>query len=695
MEMNPFSFKFTALASLLISSGSGLAENVIDDHIVVSGSRFEQKLEDVTGSVTVITEQDIERQLAVDLQTMFKYDPSISSTGSGAGAQTLTVRGVGGNRVVFIKDGRRTNDGYAGGGGYLVGRNYFDVAGVKQVEVAKGAASSLYGSDALGGIVVITTKDPSDYLVDQQSLVKVALGYQGQSNQVAADITAAKDLGDVAISAVYSHRDSEEVQNYVEDLPGYDARSDALLLKVEQKLDEKRTLKYTLDYFNQTTEQVITPSIQETEDEDTNISFALDYDSDMATAIFDKWYGQLSYSRYEQQSDQISAANNYTDYNDYGFEQDILGLKAVFSKEVKGENTEHEFVYGVDIDLYDTTRPRLKTRVLNDGTVDFTNEKQKAFPGADTSLVGVYMQDSIKFNETDWSLVAGIRYDYYALEAKKDVLYADAELDDITESAFSPKLGVIYQVDDNLSWYGQYVRGFKIPPHDQAYQSHGVEPFYQILPNADLDPESSDSFEIGLRYASSDISVNLSTFYAAYDDFIETTIAGVEPTYIPNVNKTFYQYQNISETQISGVEAGIAMYVTDDILLEANVAYVDGENKDSDQPLTSISPLNGSILVSTEFGNVNWTAAWRLAKAQSDVVLDTNGNKTTQGNGYGVVDLYANYQWQAWQMNVGLLNLLDKEYVPFELIAGQSKGTDFSQYSQPGRNFSARISYQF
>lgn len=695
MEMNPFSFKFTALASLLISSGSALAENVIDDHIVVSGSRFEQKLEDVTGSVTVITEQDIERQLAVDLQTMFKYDPSISSTGSGAGAQTLTVRGVGGNRVVFIKDGRRTNDGYAGGGGYLVGRNYFDVAGVKQVEVAKGAASSLYGSDALGGIVVITTKDPSDYLVGQQSLVKVALGYQGQSNQVAADITAAKDLGDVAISAVYSHRDSEEVQNYVEDLPGYDARSDALLLKVEQKLDEKRTLKYTLDYFNQTTEQVITPSIQETEDEDTNISFALDYDSDMATAIFDKWYGQLSYSRYEQQSDQISAARNYIDYNDYGFEQDILGLKAVFSKEVKGENTEHEFVYGVDIDLYDTTRPRLKTRVLNDGTVDFTNEKQKAFPGADTSLVGVYMQDSIKFNETDWSLVAGIRYDYYALEAKKDALYADAELDDITESAFSPKLGVIYQVDDNLSWYGQYVRGFKIPPHDQAYQSHGVEPFYQILPNADLDPESSDSFEIGLRYASSDISVNLSTFYAAYDDFIETTIAGVEPTYIPNVNKTFYQYQNISETQISGVEAGIAMYVTDDILLEANVAYVDGENKDSDQPLTSISPLNGSILVSTEFGNVNWTAAWRLAKAQSDVVLDTNGNKTTQGNGYGVVDLYANYQWQAWQMNVGLLNLLDKEYVPFELIAGQSKGTDFSQYSQPGRNVSARISYQF
>ncbi len=271
----------------------------------------------------------------------------------------------------------------------------------------------------------------------------------------------------------------------------------------------------------------------------------------------------------------------------------------------------------------------------------------------------------------------------------------ERELDDITDSAFSPKLGVIYQVDDNLSLYGQYVRGFKIPPHDQAYQSHGVEPFYQILPNADLDPESSNSFELGLRYASSDISVNLSAFYAAFDDFIETAVVGVEPTYIPNVNKTLYQYQNISETQISGVEAGIAMYVAENILLEANVAYVDGENKETDQPLTSISPLNGSILLSTELGNINWTAALRLAKSQSDVVLDANDDKTTQGHGYGVVDLYANYEWQAWQLNVGVLNLLDKEYVPFELIAGQSQSADFSQYTQPGRNFSARVSYQF
>ncbi|XQF91556.1 hypothetical protein ACOBV8_18235 (plasmid) [Pseudoalteromonas espejiana] len=85
----------------------------------------------------------------------------------------------------------------------------------------------------------------------------------------------------------------------------------------------------------------------------------------------------MSYSSYEQQSDQISGASTYTDYNDYRFEQNILGLKAVFNKGLKGETTNHEVVYGVDVDLYDTTRPRFKTRVLADGTVDFTDQKQK------------------------------------------------------------------------------------------------------------------------------------------------------------------------------------------------------------------------------------------------------------------------------------------------------------------------------
>ena len=144
--------------------------------IVVSGSRIEQKLVDVAGSVNVVTEQEIERELAVDLNTAFKYQTGITTLGSTGEAQALNIRGIGGNRVVYIKDGRRINDAYAGGGGLLIGRGYFDIDNVQQIEVAKGAASSLYGSDALGGIVVISTKDPSDYLANDTAYAQLGLG---------------------------------------------------------------------------------------------------------------------------------------------------------------------------------------------------------------------------------------------------------------------------------------------------------------------------------------------------------------------------------------------------------------------------------------------------------------------------------------------------------------------------------------
>ena len=694
--MNTLTFKLSLIATSIICSNAAYAEKHINEHIVVSGSRFEQKLDDVTGAVTVIGEEDIQKQLAVDLQTMFKYDPSISSTGSGGQGQTLTVRGVGGNRVVFIKDGRRTNDGYAGGGGYLVGRGYFDVDGIKQVEVAKGAASSLYGSDALGGIVVITTKDPDDYLKGGEYFSQFDLGYQGRSDQTSIGFSGAKQLTDkLAASVVISHRDGNEVQNYSETLPGYDSQSDAILIKLQQQIDAKRSVKYTLDLYKQKTEQVITKGLNETDDTDSNYALAIDYSSDLQTMWFDRWQSQVSFSRYEQKSNQISKSSTYTDFNDYGFEQDIIGLRAVFNKAMTTAKQNHDIVYGTDIDLYDTTRPRFKTRVLDDGSIDFENEKQKAFPGADTVLAGVYLQDNITFNGSDWSIVAGLRYDYYKLSAKNDVLYSQATLNDIDESALSPKIGAIYQLSDKLSFYGQYVRGFKIPPHDQAYQSHGVEPFYQILPNSDLDPEKSNSFELGMRYIKDDFNLSLSVYHATYEDFIDTATVRSEPTYIPGVNKVFYQYQNISETQIQGVEFNLATHLTDTVLLETSVAYADGENKETDQPLNSISPLNGSLLLTKEFNDFSLTGAWRVAKKQTDVALDANNQKNTQGHGYGVLDLYASFEWQQWHLNAGINNVFDKEYVPYELIAGQSQDADFSQYSQPGRNVSAHISYQF
>ncbi|MGD9020575.1 MAG: TonB-dependent receptor plug domain-containing protein, partial [Lysobacterales bacterium] len=135
------------------------------DRVVVVGGRVEQNIEDVAGSVSVMTGEDIENEMVSDMSQLFRYEPGIDVTGSNGTAQNFIVRGMGADRVMMIKDGMRMNEGYgADGANDVVGRGFIDVDTVKQVEVAKGAASSLYGADALGGIVAFSTKDAADLL---------------------------------------------------------------------------------------------------------------------------------------------------------------------------------------------------------------------------------------------------------------------------------------------------------------------------------------------------------------------------------------------------------------------------------------------------------------------------------------------------------------------------------------------------
>ncbi|MBL4900827.1 MAG: TonB-dependent receptor plug domain-containing protein, partial [Colwellia sp.] len=101
-----------AIASSFIALPSAYAEkpddNVEDlEIIVVSASRTEKRLKDVAGSISVVTSEDLEKHVIGDMSQLFKYDPSVIVTGAAGGAQNFTVRGMGGDRVLMIKDGMR------------------------------------------------------------------------------------------------------------------------------------------------------------------------------------------------------------------------------------------------------------------------------------------------------------------------------------------------------------------------------------------------------------------------------------------------------------------------------------------------------------------------------------------------------------------------------------------------------------
>ncbi|WP_105167859.1 TonB-dependent receptor domain-containing protein [Pseudoalteromonas sp. T1lg23B] len=662
------------------------------DVIVVTGSRVEQALGDVAGSVNVVTEQDLEDELAVDLSTAFRYQTGINATGNAGQAQALNIRGMGGNRVVYVKDGRRVNDAYDGGQGLLVGRGYLDVDGIRQIEVAKGAASSLYGSDALGGIVVITTKTPTDYLSGGDQYVSLQAGFNGLSDETSLSGVFAKRFGDNATSIQLTHRDGSETQNYQETLPEFDYQSTALVLKSQHSLTDTSLLLASVDYFRQETEQLVDLGSHETQDDNSNVSFSLAYKSTLPTLAYDNLDAQVYITNFEQRSDQLRAGNGrsgpYIDSNNYRFEQQIMGAKLVLDKVWTADSIKNQFVYGVDFERYDTVRPRLKSRFDMSGQSVFLNEPQKAFPGADTDMLGIFVQNNAALIKDTLDLQMALRWDRFDMRAKQSSLYS-GEFKDIDETAFSPKIGLVYSFTDSLRVYAQYAEGFKIPPHDQAYQSHGVEPFYQILPNAQLAPEYSEGVELGLRGDFDNHQFVFTTFNTQFDGFIASKLVRSEATRIPGVNKAYYQYQNLSDVEIEGVEASYTVWFSDQFAIDGGVTYMHGKDKVNDSYLESISPLHGYLKAKYELGDLSFTAAMRAAK-KMDKVPTENSAKTP---GWGTLDLFAQYRFGHWQVNGGLFNVLDKHYTHYNSVAGQSVEDDLSQYSQPGRHFAINFKY--
>ena len=216
--------------------------------MVVSGSRMEQKLEDVSGPISVITAEQIEEQVVSNVADLFRYEPGVTALGGAGDAQTFVIRGMGENRVKIVRDGVRQNDAYKNGG---VGQSYFDTDMIKQVEVVKGPASAAYGSDALGGVIAITTKDAADFLKGRDSYLDATTGYASSSHQKMAGVTGALRAGAFENLLRYTWRDGGVTQNYDGDKNEFDIVSQAVLFKSQWNLSDAQFLKLTVDYFNE------------------------------------------------------------------------------------------------------------------------------------------------------------------------------------------------------------------------------------------------------------------------------------------------------------------------------------------------------------------------------------------------------------------------------------------------------------
>jgi hemoglobin/transferrin/lactoferrin receptor protein len=184
-----------------------------------------------------------------------------------------------------------------------------------------------------------------------------------------------------------------------------------------------------------------------------------------------------------------------------------------------------------------------------------------------------------------------VRYDYYKLEPKRDALFTANLPASQSDSHLSPKLGVVWKATDLVTVFANAAAGFKAPSPSQVNNGFAnLASNYMSISNPDLKPETSETFELGIRLNRARWNASVTGFTGKYDDFIEQkAIRGnFEPT-----NPTVYQYVNLAEAEITGVEARAAVELGAGFTLQGAASYARGHSETDGKktPLTSIDPV--------------------------------------------------------------------------------------------------------
>ena len=725
-----------AAAAAPASSGAA----VEFDRVVVTATRTERVVADVPNTVDIIDRERMDELIVRDLEDLFRYEPGITvGTGFGRfGIGDIRIRGLGGNRVRIQTDGIPVPDAFSIGSFSNANRNFVDLDTLKRAEVVRGPGSSLYGSDALGGVVSFTTKDPSDYLgAGKDAYFGFRMGYESDWNGLSGGATAAfggeRWSGLVAVG----HRQGKEPENRgaIGGLGGARTRPNpqdrdgrSLLAKLVFAPGVDQRFKLTVegnedaadtDVYTSYGPQGLTGAYNDrvlARDHQTRARVAFGHEMDAVDAGFADsldWqvYRQDSETTQHTVEERTLAAPTLADIRqrEFNFDQRVHGLQANVRKGFDTGSVRHDLAYGLDAS-------RTRTRQKRDGLTIYPITGVETpvmlpdvfpvrdFPNSRTTTVALYLQDEISFAGGDFRLIPALRVDHYELEPAIDNIFAEdnpgVALSDLSETQVSPKLGAVWHFSGDWSLFGGYSRGFRAPPYNDVNIGFTNVMFgYTAIANPDLRPETSDGLEAGLRFNGDAVYASISAYYNQYDDFIESlAFVGVNEQGL-----MVFQSRNVSEATIHGVElkAGVDLGrlspAWDGWSLRGAAAWSRGEDETDDQPLESVDPPTASLGIAWSGERWGGELAGRFVGRRDRLPEAADGGEYFESPGRAVFDLYARWNVAPGaKLNLGVFNLTDRKYWgagALPLVSGSSATID--RYSAPGRNFAVNLAVEW
>ncbi|MDP9193116.1 MAG: TonB-dependent receptor [Acidobacteriota bacterium] len=602
------------------------------DETTVTATGSERNVFDIATPVTVIREENIARKTAENAAELLREQPGVDVNGVGPNQTRPVIRGQRGLRVLFLEDGLRLNNprrqtdfGEIGG---LV-----DLQNVSSIEVVRGPASVLYGSDAIGGVMNVISKVPSfESDSNFSGFVEGRHSSAGDLSGLSAGVNArvgkftfqfggtkrqAEDysipngqFGDIAIDGKVHALDTG-----VEDTSAWSSIAFApteghmLRLRLNRYRAEETGFGYVPAELYGATEEakvrILYPrqafdraafsyngSVQKTWADSTNVQFY--YQSNARELVNDITIDIGPVAPGFPHSDVQADTLNFSDVDTFGLRADAV---KVFG------SGRHIITYGVEATRDQSFNTDFSTTVTTIRTphgnrVTTTTDSLANAPNATNTAYGIFTQDEVSIGKR-LLLTGGLRFNSVETVAKATPGWDVSGLG-FSDRMFAGALSAKYQITPEINLLASYGRGFRAPNIIERL-FNGPTPEgsgYQLL-NPALDSETSDNFDLGLKYSRGNAFMEAVAFRNDIEGGIiqaflspaeiaqldAATRAAIEASHVQFV----VQQRNAARLRYEGVELALGWRMNNGLVLGGNYTWINAESIDAANPPTGNS----------------------------------------------------------------------------------------------------------
>ncbi|KAA6227399.1 TonB-dependent receptor [Campylobacter sp. LR185c] len=698
---------FCAICALFFANEVLANENLSSEgnftlkEVVVSATGYEQDIKDAPASISIIPKEDFLNRPIRDLGDIVNEVPGVATTVTKTGATTIQMRGMSSDYTLVLVDGKRMNmsTGFDGNGFDATSGFIPPASMIERVEVIRGPASIIYGSDAMGGVINIITKKNVDKVsasISAETRLQEHHGRWGNVYGLNGNIFVPFSES-FLLNLRAKYFEGEKNRFYISEIPNYTTTSTNPYTSHSPTGYTNYSLGTRLSYFL-----------------DPYNSFYIDFD-----------YGFQRLGSLNTSSSQVTAVREYHKYNlvlnhdgeyDFGkfnnyiqFSDTIKMPEIVGIGDDSGPANHASLVYNQAI-AYGTTFTtdldfeNYGALILNMGPYFFYEKlvtrsnsfRKDAWQGA------IFGEGEYLINDYV-STTAGIRVNELQTYG----------------THVNPRFYVNFYPSSWLTFKAGIASGLKSPAletrYDGIYDTATSSTGYDYYGNTELDPEQTLSYELSSIIESSFANFTITGFYTTFKDAINSKIYqnGEElpfgyGTCNSSVGTGCSLYENVDEAVSRGIEIAMnskALFsniIPRGIWLDFSYAYTETEQRTGDNKGLALNDIpKYSLFSKLTYKGTNWDLFARYSgklKTPTDNSHTANVGPGAYFKNMHVVDLGADYRFKNGITISGVINnLFDKDFVDYFTYQG-TRGTSYSNNYQrmiPGRNFWLNVRADF